>query len=130
MDYQKQVKEIVNKALTEYEQAIEYEIEDIEKAEGNVYFLCSNGDLKYIGQREAKGIKERLKNHLLGSGFKTDENNKQTGTGSKWDKVENELNQGKKMTFKTILIKPDSLRTTVELELIKYFSPEWNEHGK
>ena len=41
-----------------------------------------------------------------------------------------ELNIGKEINFKTILIEPDSLRTTIELELISLLKPDWNIQGK
>jgi hypothetical protein len=97
---------------------------------GNIYFIFSNSKLKYIGQRQAKGIKTRLDQHLFGKSYSVNENNVQIGTISKWHKIEEELEKGKEITFKTILINPDSLRTTIELELISRLIPEWNIQGK
>ena len=94
---------------------------------GNIYFLFSEGVLKYIGQRQAKGIKTRLDQHLFGKSFSVDKNNKQNGTISKWNKLENEIRKGKEISFKTILIEPDSLRTTIESELIAQLKPYFNE---
>ena len=104
--------------------------EDRLNANGNIYFLLSDNQLKYIGQRQVKGIKTRLDQHLFGKSFSVDENNVQNGTVSKWNRVREELAKGKKITFKTILIEPDSLRTTIELELIIRLKPEWNIQGK
>ena len=86
--------------------------------------------MKYIGQRQAKGIKTRLDQHLFGKSFSVNKNNVQNGTISKWNKVNVEIESGKLITFKTILIEPDNLRTTIELELINHFKPEWNIQGK
>ena len=100
------------------------------KAIGNIYFIYSNGILKYIGQRQSKGIKTRLDQHLFGKSFSLDEKNVQNGTISKWHKVKEEIDNKNKITFKTILIEPDNLRTTIELELIRKLAPEWNIQGK
>lgn len=104
--------------------------EDRLKAKGNIYFIYSNGQLKYIGQRQARGIKTRLSQHLFGKSFSVDENNTQNGTVSKWHKIKNEIENNKEITFRAITVEPDSLRTTIELELIARFKPEWNIQGK
>lgn len=97
---------------------------------GNIYFLFSNKKLKYIGQRQSKGIKTRLDQHLFGKSYSVDDNGKQNGTISKWHLVKKELDNGNEISFKTILIEPDNLRTTIELEMIKKLNPEWNIQGK
>lgn len=104
--------------------------EDRLKAVGNIYMIFSNGNLKYIGQRQAKGIKTRLDQHLFGKSYSVNENNVQNGTVSKWNLIKKEVDNGNKITFKTVLVQPDSLRTTIELELIRKLSPEWNIQGK
>ena len=92
--------------------------------------MFSNKKLKYIGQRQSKGIKTRLDQHLFGKSYSVDENGKQNGTISKWHLVKQELDDGNEISFKTILIEPDNLRTTIELEMIKKLNPEWNIQGK
>ncbi|WP_024773022.1 GIY-YIG nuclease family protein [Aquimarina macrocephali] len=132
MNFQEDINKITEKALVEYANVPvkNRTHEDRLSAIGNIYFILSDDILKYIGQRQAKGIKTRLDQHLFGKSFSVDENNVQNGTISKWHKVQEELTKGKKITFKTILIEPDSLRTTIELELISRLNPEWNIQGK
>lgn len=88
--------------------------------------MYSNGNLKYIGQRQSKEIKTRLTQYLFGKSYSVDINNIQNGTVSKWNKVSEELEKGKEITFRTILIEPDNLRTIIEMELKNYFKPKWN----
>lgn len=132
MNYQEEIEKIVKNTLIGLESAPfrSRTNEDRLKAVGNIYFIYSNGVLKYIGQRQAPSIKTRLDQHLFGKSYSVDRNNVQNGTVSKWNKVKDELERGKEITFKTILIEPDNLRTSIELELIKHFSPDWNIHGK
>lgn len=132
INFNKEIKEMTQRALEEYDNAplMKRTNDHRLNAIGNIYFLFSDGILKYIGQRQAKGIRTRLDQHLFGKSFSVDKNNKQNGTISKWDKVENEIKKGKEISFKTILIEPDSLRTTIELELIAQLKPDWNIQGK
>tara|TARA_R110002073_G_scaffold336489_1_gene533967 strand:- start:3294 stop:3692 length:399 start_codon:yes stop_codon:yes gene_type:complete len=132
MDFSREIELMKLKALKEFEKAKikQRTNEDRLSAIGNIYFIFSNNNLKYIGQRQSHGIKTRLDQHLFGKSFSVNENGKQNGTISKWDKVLIELNQENIITFKTILVNPDTLRTTIELELINHFKPEWNEQGK
>jgi len=132
MNFQKQVDQITDLAIEEFHKApIKRRTkEDRLSAVGNIYFLFVEGELVYIGQRQAVGMKTRLNNHLFGSSYQVDENNVQNGTVSKWHLVQAALNKGQEITFKTILIQPDSLRTTIELELISRLCPEWNIQGK
>jgi hypothetical protein len=132
MNFKKEIDEITKQAITELDKVKfnQRTNKDRLKAIGNIYFLYSNGEMKYIGQRQAKGIKTRLNQHLFGKSFSVNKNNVQNGTISKWNKVNIEIEGGNQMTFKTILIEPDNLRTTIELELINHFKPEWNVHGK
>ena len=132
MNFKKEIDEITKQAICELDKVKfnQRTKENRLKAIGNIYFLYSNGELKYIGQRQAKGIKTRLDQHLFGKSFSVNKNNVQNGTISKWNKVNVEIESGNQMTFKTILIEPDNLRTTIELELINHFKPEWNIQGK
>jgi hypothetical protein len=132
MNFKKEIDEITKLAILELDKLKVYQRtnEDRLKAIGNIYFIYSNGEMKYIGQRQAKGIKTRLDQHLFGKSFSVDKNNVQNGTISKWNMVSAEIENGNKITFKTILIEPDNLRTTIELELINHFKPEWNIQGK
>ena len=132
MNFKKEIDEITKLAILELDKLKVYQRtnEDRLKAIGNIYFIYSNGEMKYIGQRQAKGIKTRLDQHLFGKSFSVNKNNVQNGTISKWNRVSTEIENGNKITFKTILIKPDNLRTTIELQLINHFKPEWNIQGK
>jgi hypothetical protein len=132
MNFKKEIDEITKLAILELDKLKVYQRtnEDRLKAIGNIYFIYSNGEMKYIGQRQAKGIRTRLDQHLFGKSFSVDKNNVQNGTISKWNRVSTEIENGNKITFKTILIKPDNLRTTIELQLINHFKPEWNIQGK
>ena len=132
LNFQKEIDEITLKSFNEIKKAAMYNRTQTDrlKAIGNIYFIYSNGILKYIGQRQSKGIKTRLDQHLFGKSFSLDEKNVQNGTISKWHKVKEEIDNKNKITFKTILIEPDNLRTTIELELIRKLAPEWNIQGK
>ncbi len=132
MDFQNEINKITKVAIAEIGKVpfMNRTNEDRLSAIGNIYFLYSNGNLKYIGQRQAIGIKTRLDQHLFGKSYSVNENNVQNGTVSKWNMVSKELEKGNEITFKTVLIKPDNLRTTIELELIAHFNPEWNIQGK
>lgn len=123
---------MTDKAVMMYESAplMQRSHENRLKAVGNIYFIFVNDTLVYVGQRQAKAIKTRLDQHLFGKSFSMGKNNVQNGTVSKWDRVKAELDQGNNISFKTILIHPDSLRTTIELELIKRLDPPWNLQGK
>lgn len=132
LNFSEEINQMTKRALVEYQNSTlkKRDNQDRLSAIGNIYFIFSYGILKYIGQRQAKGIRTRLDQHLYGKSYSVDQNNKQNGTISKWDKVKYELNIGKEINFKTILIEPDSLRTTIELELISLLKPDWNIQGK
>ena len=132
LNFSEEINQMTKRALVEYQNSPlkKRANQDRLNATGNIYFIFSDGVLKYIGQRQAKGIRTRLDQHLFGKSYSVDQNNKQNGTISKWDKVKYELNIGKEINFKTILIEPDSLRTTIELELISLLKPDWNIQGK
>ncbi len=131
MNFEKEVKDIVKQANDEltaspmHPRTKEARLSSI----GNIYALYVNGKLKYIGESKSTRIKQRLNNHLFGSGFKTDKTGKQIGTVSKWHLISNAIDKGQTITFKCILIEPDSLRTSIEEELIKIHNPDWNIHG-
>ena len=132
LNFSEEINQMTKRALVEYQNSTlkKRDNQDRLSAIGNIYFIFSDGVLKYIGQRQAKGIRTRLDQHLYGKSYSVDQNNKQNGTISKWDKVKYELNIGKEINFKTILIEPDSFRTTIELELISILKPDWNIQGK
>ena len=132
LNFSEEINQMTKRALVAYQKTSlkKRDNQDRLSAIGNIYFIFSDGVLKYIGQRQAKGIRTRLDQHLFGKSYSVDQNNKQNGTISKWDKVKYELNIGKEINFKTILIEPDSLRTTIELELISLLKPDWNIQGK
>lgn len=132
LNFQKEIDKITKEVLLEIDKLPFYQRthNDRLKSVGNIYFIYCNSVLKYIGQRQAKGIKTRMNQHLFGKSYSVNENNIQNGTVSKWDKIKEEVEKGNIITFKTILIQPDNLRTTIELELIKHFKPEWNKQGK
>jgi len=132
LNFSEEINQMTKRALVAYQKTSlkKRDNQDRLSAIGNIYFIFSDGVLKYIGQRQAKGIRTRLDQHLFSKSYSVDQNNKQNGTISKWDKVKYELNIGKEINFKTILIEPDSLRTTIELELISLLKPDWNIQGK
>ncbi len=123
LDFTQEINKIFKAYDEEYQNAESHTFDPDMEIEGNIYFLFSNDDLKYIGQRSEEDVKSRLKNHLEGVSAGS--------TGSKWKEVQAEIKAGKKITFKTILIKPDSLRKTLKEEFIKkYSTTEWNKHKK
>lgn len=132
MNFQNQIDDITNQVLIAIEKAplMKRTNEDRLNASGNIYFLYSNGELKYIGQRQAKSIKTRLDQHLFGKSYSVDENNVQNGTVSKWNMVKMELENSNEITFRAVKVELDNLRTTIELELISRLQPEWNRQGK
>jgi|TARA_B110000977_G_C10820725_1_gene394085 hypothetical protein len=132
LQFQQQIDEMTKKAVKEFESAVLKERTDENRlsAIGNIYFLFSNKELKYIGQRQSKGIKTRLNQHLFGKSYSVNHKGKQNGTISKWNLVKKELDIGNDIHFKTIHIIPDNLRTTIELEMINKLKPEWNIQGK
>ena len=132
LNFQKEINSITEQVLLEIDKLPTYQRThgDRLKSIGNIYFIYSDGILKYIGQRQAKGIKTRLDQHLFGKSYSVNEKNIQNGTVSKWNKIKEEVEKGSIINFKTILIQPDNLRTTIELELIRHFKPDWNDQGK
>jgi len=132
MNFNKEIKKITDLVAHEFKQVpfVSRTNENRLNAIGNIYMIYSNKELMYIGQRQAKGLKTRLAQHLYGKSYSVDENNIQNGTISKWNLVLQEINKGNEITSKAVLIEPDTLRRTIELELIKIFKPKWNIQGK
>ena len=98
----------------------------------NIYALwmraksSENWELMYIGQRSYEFGWSRVEQHL----FSTPQ-----GTQSKLQKVRNAIKAGAEMGVTGILIKPNSLRLSVEDELIKLNSLSnnhliWNRKGR
>lgn len=75
--------------------------------------------LKYIGQRKSKGIKQRLREHLI---------KKHAKTGSKLELVKKELEAGSDIGIKLAIIIPEELRLYYENKLIVALNPIWNIH--
>jgi len=76
--------------------------------------------LKYIGQRNSKEIRQRLREHLVKSHGKT---------GSQRANVQNELGKGCIIGLKLAWIQPDELRHYYEARLLQDMKPiEWNKH--
>jgi len=82
---------------------------------GIVYYILSDGVIRYIGKSRGKYFRQRVKSHFFGIG---------KGTKSKYDYIKNEKN----ITIKYIEVEPESLRNLVEEFLIdKNKNPkDWN----
>ena len=108
LNFQKEIDNITKEVLLEIDKLPFYQRtnEDRLKSVGNIYFIYSNNILKYIGQRQAKGIKTRMDQHLFGKSYSVNENNVQNGTVSKWNKIMEEVDKGNRITFKTITQNP------------------------
>jgi len=96
----------------------------------NIYALWTRAQgadwsLKYIGQRSSKNGWRRVTEHLFW---------KHPKTQSKLDNVLQALLAGEELGVTGILVSPDSLRLTVEAELIRACSRAgglpWNQKGK
>ena len=99
------------------------------KGTANIYAIftkasnASSWEVKYVGQRKAASIRERLSQHLI---------KKNARTGSKLSKVHEVLSKGEKIGVRVIKVEPDSLRTFVEEEIISAYQDqlnEWNIQG-
>ena len=116
--------ELVNESLIQLSEqkskAIE-ESKDLKPRQANIYFIYVDGELKYIGQRKMANCGQRLRQHLIKC---------PKGTGSKRDLVQEAIDKGQKVTFKTLLVDVDAFRTAIEEEFIRIEKPEWNIHGK
>lgn len=62
MNFQKEIGKMADRAMEAYTNATltSRTNENRLSAVGNIYFIFSGNELKYIGQRQAKGIKTRL----------------------------------------------------------------------
>ena len=89
----------------------------------NIYGLLtktSGADwkLRYVGQRKAKDIKQRLKHHLI---------KKHQKTGAQLDKVKKELESNVQLGIKLTCILPDQLRHYYEEKLLHDIKTlDWN----
>ena len=85
------------------------ENDEIPKMEGNIYGLYVDKKLMYIGERQNGKIHERLKQHFRGCS---------ESTKSKHKEISEEVNNKKKVGYKTLLIEPDYERYSLETYLI------------
>jgi sRNA-binding carbon storage regulator CsrA len=83
----------------------------------------NNWELMYIGHSSEENIKTRITNHLVG---------KHKKTGSVLNKIKESVDYGAKIGVKFIKIAPESLRVSIEAELIRNHKNElpWNINGK
>lgn len=96
--------------------------EPLSKIDGNIYALYVDETLKYIGERQSGKIASRLNQHLHSC---------PSGTSSKLDKVNEAYKNGKKVSYKTLLITPDYERYSLETFLIQNINTlEWNVRDK
>ncbi|MFY2825602.1 hypothetical protein [Ruegeria sp. MALMAid1280] len=92
---------------------------------GNVYALWSKDQgtgywqLRYIGQRKSKGIRERLCQHLF---------SKDRRTGAQLENVQMCLENNQDVGVSVIQVTPDEVRSAIEELLIKSNKPDWNVH--
>lgn len=78
----------------------------------------SDWNLRYVGQRKAKDITQRLRQHLI---------KKNQKTGAQLDKVKKELNSNVQLGIKLTSISPDELRHYYEEKLLKDIETlDWN----
>lgn len=76
-------------------------------------------ELKYIGQRKSKFIKDRLRQHLFKKHIKT---------GAQLDKVKHQLNEGNDVAIKLYSVYPDELRQYYEQKLLQNIKGlSWNK---
>jgi len=90
-----------------------------------IYIKTKNNEkwkLRYIGQRKAENMSERIAQHLIDTS---------KNTGSKLEKVRSELSQGSLIGLRFIKVNKDSLRRFVEEEIISRNKSEllWNAYG-
>lgn len=89
----------------------------------NIYGLLTKTDgsdwnLRYVGQRKAKDIKQRLKQHLI---------KKDQKTGAQLDKVKKELKSNVQLGIKLASVLPDELRHFYEEKLLQDIETlDWN----
>lgn len=95
------------------------------EAKPNIYGILikkPNGkkwELKYIGQRKSKYIKDRLRQHLV---------KKHKKTGAQLERVNIELKDGNEIGIKLYAIQPDELRQFYEQKLLNNIETLWNKH--
>lgn len=96
--------------------------QNLKGIQGNIYGLYVEDKLMYIGERQNGKISSRLNMHL----HKCPE-----GTNSKLNEVNEAYNSNKKVSYKTLLIKPDYQRYAFETYLIQNISSlSWNIRDK
>ncbi|MDN3660370.1 hypothetical protein [Vibrio agarivorans] len=71
--------------------------------------------------RRCCNYRQRIRNHLI---------TKHEKTGSKLQNIKQAVSGGCQVSVSFISIEPESLRNTIEEELIKKYSPEWNKVGR
>ena len=78
LNFSEEINQMTKRALVEYQNSPlkKRANQDRLNATGNIYFIFSDGVLKYIGQRQAKGIRTRLDQHLFGKSYSVDKNQK------------------------------------------------------
>ncbi|WP_115124738.1 hypothetical protein [Marinirhabdus gelatinilytica] len=79
----------------------------------------NNWKLQYIGQRKAKYIRDRLRQHLI---------KKDIRTGAQLERVNQELKNGGDIGIKLFSVKPDELRQFYEQKLMNKIETLWNKH--
>ena len=82
--------------------------------------------LKYIGQTNADGARQRIRSHVV---WRNKETPSGRSTGSKFDEVCEAVSTCKHVGLSFVAIEPGSLRHYVEAVLIRRFRPPWNSHG-
>ena len=85
---------------------------------GIIYFILSNGEVKYIGKSKGKKFRQRMKSHFCDVG---------KGTQSKYNFIKRDERDEKKVSLKFILIQPESFRNLLEEELIKKYNDDDND---
>ena len=83
-------------------------------------------ELKYVGQTNAKGAKQRIRSHLV---WRNKETKSGKYTGSKFDDVVNNVILGKSIYLSFCEISPESLRHYIEEKLFSSVENGWNIHG-
>lgn len=128
LSYFKDFSNVLNVTTTiNGEKSIDFEtitkLIDSLSAQPNLYGLCTKEidaaqwDLRYIGQRKAKDIKQRLYQHLI---------KKHEDTGAQLDQITTELRKGNLVGIKLLCVVPDELRHYYEELLLKDITTDWN----
>jgi len=96
------------------------------KGNANIYaiYIGKNEEwfLKYVGQRKAKNMRERITQHLI---------TKSKKTGSKLEYIRESVSKGYSIGLRLIKTDKDSLRVFIEEEIISRnrLKLAWNVHG-